>query len=143
MVNYMGNWHLIAYCHLRREWRDFLLGRMTNCHMTATPFQIRPKDAWQPLLQDTFGIFQGKRKFNVVLRFTPERSRWVKDEVWHEAQSEVVEADGALIRTLPASHEAEIMMEILKHGSQVEVLEPDWLREMVREEIRASAKNYQ
>lgn len=29
---------------------------------------------------------------------------------------------------LQGSHEAEIMMEILKHGSHVEVLEPEWLR---------------
>ena len=23
MVNYMGNWHLIAFCHLRNGWREF------------------------------------------------------------------------------------------------------------------------
>jgi predicted DNA-binding transcriptional regulator YafY len=143
MVNYMGNWHLIAYCHLREAWRDFLLARMTECQLTVTSFPTRPKDAWQPLLQDTFGIFQNTRKFDVVLRFTPERARWVKAEVWHEDQSEVVEADGALIRTIPASHEAEIMMEILKHGAQVEVLEPVWLRKKVADEIRTAAENYQ
>ncbi|MEI8355982.1 MAG: WYL domain-containing protein, partial [Deltaproteobacteria bacterium] len=31
MVNYMGNWHLISFCHLRNDWRDFVLGRMTLC----------------------------------------------------------------------------------------------------------------
>ncbi|MFZ4859672.1 MAG: helix-turn-helix transcriptional regulator [Desulfuromonadaceae bacterium] len=28
MVNYMGNWHLISFCHLRNDWRDFVLGRI-------------------------------------------------------------------------------------------------------------------
>jgi predicted DNA-binding transcriptional regulator YafY len=41
--------------------------------------------------------------------------------------------DGSLILNLPASHEAEIMMEILKHGSHVEVLEPEWIRSKVAE----------
>ncbi|MBI2354851.1 MAG: YafY family transcriptional regulator [Deltaproteobacteria bacterium] len=136
MVNYMGNWHLIAFCHLRNDWRDFVLGRMTLCNVEGTAFQIREKEEWQPFLQNTFGIFQNRQSFNVVLRFTPERSRWIKGEICHEAQTEVVQDDGSLVRTIPASHEAEIMMEILKHGSHVEVLEPEWLKEKVIKEMR-------
>ena len=34
------------------------------------------------------------------------------------------------------------MMEILKHGSQVEVLEPKWLRDKVVKEIKAAVKIY-
>ena len=142
MVNCMGNWHLIAFCHLRNDWRDFLLGRITLCHAEKTAFAIRPKDEWQPFLQNSFGIYQNRELFDVVLRFTPERSRWIKEEVWHEGQKEYVEANGSLIRTIPVSHEAEIMMEILKHGSQVEVLEPKWLRSKVAKEIKAAMQNY-
>ena len=56
--------------------------------------------------------------------------------MWHEAQSEVIQKDGSLEITVPASHKQEIMMEILKHGSHVEVLEPEWLREKVVKEMR-------
>jgi hypothetical protein len=77
-----------------------------------------------------------------VLRFTPERSRWIRDEIWHEGQTESVHDDGSLVRTIPVSHEGEIMMEILKHGSQVEVLEPKWLREKIITEINESVKIY-
>ena len=142
MVNYMGNWHLIAYCHIRNDWRDFVLGRLTLCRVDGVSFQIRDKEEWQPFLQNTFGIFQNRESFNVVLRFTPERSRWIKGEVWHEGQSEEFTEDGSLVRTIPASHEAEIMMEILKHGSHVEVLEPEWLREKVINEMKETVKNY-
>jgi predicted DNA-binding transcriptional regulator YafY len=34
------------------------------------------------------------------------------------------------------------MMEILKHGSQVEVLEPEWLREKIIKEINDAVKKY-
>jgi predicted DNA-binding transcriptional regulator YafY len=142
MVNYMGNWHLIAFCRLRNDWRDFVLGRMTLCSVEGELFQIRDKVEWQPYLQNTFGIFQNRQNFNVVLRFTPERSRWIKGEMWHEAQSEEVQEDGYLVRTIPASHEQEIMMEILKHGSHVEVLEPDWLREKVVKELEHTVEKY-
>jgi len=142
MVNYMGNWHLIAFCQLRNDWRDFVLGRMSLCNVEGTAFQIREKEEWQPFLQNTFGIFQNRQSFNVVLRFSPERSRWIKGEIWHERQTEVVLDDGSLVRTIPASHEGEIMMEILKHGSQVEVLEPEWLKEKVFNEINDAVKKY-
>jgi predicted DNA-binding transcriptional regulator YafY len=33
------------------------------------------------------------------------------------------------------------MMEILKHGSHVEVLEPEWLREKIIKEINDAVKN--
>jgi predicted DNA-binding transcriptional regulator YafY len=83
-------------------------------------------------LANTFGTFQNLTRFNVVLRFTPERLRWVKGEPWHEGQGEVIKDDGSLVLTIPVSHETEIMMETLKHGSQVEVLEPEWLRKRVK-----------
>jgi predicted DNA-binding transcriptional regulator YafY len=34
------------------------------------------------------------------------------------------------------------MMEILKHGSHVEVLEPEWLREKVVQEMQGTVKKY-
>lgn len=143
MVNYMGNWHLIAFCHLRNDWRDFVLGRMTLSSVEGTAFKIRDKEEWQPFLHNTFGIFQTKKSFDVKLRFTPERSRWIRGEMWHEAQTEVLQDDGSLILTIPASHEAEIMMEILKHGSHVEVLEPEWLRDKVIMEMKDAVNKYQ
>jgi len=39
-------------------------------------------------------------------------------------------------------YEAEIMMEIIKHGSHVEVLEPTWLRNKVVNEMKDAVKNY-
>ena len=142
MVNYMGNWHLIAYCHLRKDWRDFVVGRMTLCNVEGHAFQIRDKDEWFPYLQNTFGIFQNRMSFNVVLHFTADRSRWIKDETWHESQTEVTLDDGSLVRTIPVSHDAEIMMEILKHGSHVEVLEPEWLKAKVINEMKCAIKKY-
>jgi len=102
-----------------------------------------PKDEWQPFLENTFGIFQNRESFNVKLRFSPERSRWIRGEVWHEGQTEELLEDDSLILTIPASHEVEIMMEILKHGSHVEVLEPEWLRITIKNELLRSVKVYE
>ena len=43
MVNYMGNWHLIAFCRLRNDWRDFVLGRMTLCQVEGETLPDPPQ----------------------------------------------------------------------------------------------------
>lgn len=142
LVNYMGNWHLIAYCRKRQDWRDFLLSRLSDCTVSEGNFTPRPESEWKPFLTDTFGIFQNRASFPVVLRFSPARSRWIRGQIWHPDQTMEELRRGALKLTLPVSHEAEIMMEILKHGAQVEVLEPKWLRDKIKKEINKMTRKY-
>lgn len=142
LVNYMGNWHLIAFCRKRQDWRDFLLSRLSDCNVSEESFTPRPESEWKPFLIDTFGIFQSRENFPVVLRFSPVRSRWIRGQIWHPDQTTEELPGGALNLTIPVSHEAEIMMEILKHGAHVEVLEPKWLRHRVKKEITKMAKKY-
>ncbi|MHB8091227.1 MAG: helix-turn-helix transcriptional regulator [Syntrophales bacterium] len=143
LVNYMGTWHLIAFCRLRHDWRDFLLSRISACRVSEEEFVPHPETEWRPLLTDTFGIFQNRESFPVVLRFSPLRSRWVRGQIWHRDQKAEEFPDGSLQLTIPVSHEAEIIMEILKHGSHVEVLAPGWLRKKVGREIKKMQRNYQ
>lgn len=142
LLNYLGTWHLIAYCRLRQDWRDFVLPRMTDLVVESEHFSYRPRAEWEPLLTGTFGIFQNRDSFAVTLRFTPERSRLVNGQVWHPAQQVDFDRDGALLLTLPASHPAEILMSILGHGAEVEVLAPDWLRGQVAGEIKRMGQRY-
>ena len=58
---------------------------------------------------------------NSVFCFTCERSRGVKYEACEAPQD--VQEEGSLLLTISASHEAEVLMEIMKHGSYLEVLE--------------------
>jgi predicted DNA-binding transcriptional regulator YafY len=38
LVFYALNWHMIAWCHKRNEYRDFRVSRIENLRETATPF---------------------------------------------------------------------------------------------------------
>lgn len=41
LVFYAFAWHLIAYCHLRNEYRDFKLLRIRSLQLTENPFEIK------------------------------------------------------------------------------------------------------
>lgn len=42
IVFYAFSWHLIAYCHLRHDYRDFKLSRIDQLDATEHPFEIDP-----------------------------------------------------------------------------------------------------
>ncbi|MBP8646725.1 MAG: WYL domain-containing protein [Syntrophobacteraceae bacterium] len=142
LVNYQGAWHLVAWCRLRGDWRDFVLARISRCAVDTGSFEPRPPALWRSFLEGTFGIFQGQELFEVTLRFSPDLARWARGQCWHPAQRVTERESGELDLTLPVSHETEILMEILKYGSRVEVLEPAPLRCRVRKEMEAMLEKY-
>jgi hypothetical protein len=88
-------------------------------------------------------LFAGADTQTAVLRFTPESARWVADEVWHSRQVGRIEPDGSYVLELPFSREQELVMDLLRHGSGVEVLAPPALRERVASELAAAAQQYE
>jgi predicted DNA-binding transcriptional regulator YafY len=79
----------------------------------------------------------------VTIRFTPEKSKWVQDQVWHREQKKKVLPDGSLELSFPVADFSEIAMEILKHGSGVKVIRPESLRTRIRQEAEKISSLYQ
>ena len=71
-----------------------------------------------------------------------ERARWVATEQWHPQQRTRFDPDGSYLLELPYSDHRELVMDILKHGPEVEVLAPDSLRAEVRDALQAALERY-
>jgi predicted DNA-binding transcriptional regulator YafY len=136
LFNYMGTWHLIGYCRLRKEIRDFALSRISDANVSTEPFKIQADFDFKKYFLSTFGLYKGKSTKEVTLRFTPEKSKWIKDQIWHKDQKVKYLKDGSLELSFPVSDFSEIKMEILKHGDQVEVIKPASLREIIKQEVQ-------
>ena len=91
-----------------------------------------------------YGIFAGAKQKShwATLRFTPEAAQWVKDEQWHPAQQAKMAEDGSLTLRLPYADMTELAMDVLRHGEQVQVIEPAALAKYVTERHRAAAGVY-
>jgi predicted DNA-binding transcriptional regulator YafY len=142
LVHYRDNWYLDAWCHLRNALRVFAVDAIGAAEMlesTAKAVSGRRLDAE---LAGGYGIFAGKPLTWARLRFTPGRARWVSVEQWHPQQRGRFEADGSWLLELPYSAEHELLMDILRHGPEVEVLAPARLRQRVREQLAAAASRY-
>jgi predicted DNA-binding transcriptional regulator YafY len=141
-VHYRENWYLDAWCHLREDIRSFAVDAIRAAEIVDEPAREVSAEALDEVLGSGYGIFSGRATHTAHLRFTPQRARWVAAEEWHPGQLSRFEADGSYLLELPYSDDRELVMDILKHGPDVEVLDPPELRERVRELLNETLQHY-
>jgi predicted DNA-binding transcriptional regulator YafY len=117
--------------------RSFAIDAIHRAEILDQPARDIDDAHLDEVLGSGYGIFSGADVQWAVLRFSPERSRWVAQEKWHPDQQGKALDDGGFELRVPYSDEPELLMDILRHGRHVEVLEPADLREAVRREHEA------
>jgi predicted DNA-binding transcriptional regulator YafY len=142
LIFYRDNWYLDSYCHLRKGLRSFSVDGIREAGLVYKKCEEVSDKALNQYFAEGYGIFSGPITQRVKLRFTPERARWVTGESWHPEQQASFDKEGYYIIEFGYSQDPELIMDILKHGSAVEVLSPATLRTKVKNEISKSLKNY-
>ena len=143
LAHYRDNWYLDCWCHLRKGLRSFAVDAIAGAELKEDQPAKEVSDVeLEKVLGTGYGIFAGDRTHQAVLRFTPEAARWVASEKWHSQQESTVEPDGSYRLSVPYAKETELVMDILRHGSDVEVLSPPSLRQTVRQRLEATLKQY-
>jgi len=143
LIYYRENWYLDGYCHLREGLRSFAVDGIRSAVLTNTKAQEIADKECQEHFAQSYGIFSGKATQRAKLRFTPEHARWVAGENWHGQQVGSFDKEGYFILEFDFNQDTELVMDILKHGSGVEVLSPASLKNKVKAELEKAFKNYQ
>jgi predicted DNA-binding transcriptional regulator YafY len=142
LVNYKGNWYLDAWCHASDGIRMFSLDSIERARLTddkAKEVSLKTVDAE---LGGGYGIYRGRELQWATLVFSAEAAKWVRSEVWHEQQKSRELADGQFELEVPFTDPAELEMEILRHGENVEVVAPAALRTRIAQRLAQAAKRY-
>ncbi len=142
LVHYRDNWLMDGYCHLRKELRTFSIDRVRAAReLDAAADNIAETDLDEHFAS-SYGIFSGKANKTAVLQFSRERARWVADERWHPQQTGQYLTDGRYELRIPYRDERELVMDVLRHGAEVEVVSPAALRESVTALLREALEHY-
>jgi predicted DNA-binding transcriptional regulator YafY len=142
LIFYRDNWYLDAYCHMRKGLRSFALDGVRQAALLNKKTEEISEKELHENFAESYGIFSGKAIQRAKLRFTPERARWVAGETWHGQQTSSFDKDGNYILEFDYNQDPELVMEILKHGSGVEVLAPANLKKRVIEELKKNLARY-
>jgi predicted DNA-binding transcriptional regulator YafY len=131
-----------AWCHLRKGVRSFSIDAITTAEMLALPAKDISSTQLKKHFEKGYGIFSGKNVRWAKLRFSPSRARWVSSESWHPEQRGSYESDGSYLLELPYSDDRELLMDVLRHGNEVEILEPKELRSRVKSLLKSALNKY-
>jgi len=142
LVHYRDNWYLDAWCHRKNNYRTFAIERIAQARVLGKRAKAISEQALDDYFTNAFGIFSGPAKHVAVLRFTPERARWVAEEEWHPEQQSRWLDNGDYELRIPYGNPRELIMDILKYGADVEVVSPASLRNEVKRRIESMREIY-
>lgn len=142
LIYYRDNWYVDAWCHSRNDVRSFSIDAIHKVSLLDAKTKNVKDSELEKILASGYGIFSGKKLATAKLRFTPERARWTVSESWHPKQQGRTEKDGSYILEFPFNDDRELIGDILRFGSDVEVLSPSTLRSRVAEQLRTAAAKY-
>lgn len=139
LVHYRDNWYLDAWCHVKRGLRMFALDAITKGEVLQQAARDMPEEYLRAVLESGYGIFSGRRTGMARIRFSAARTRWVAKESWHPRQEGKLDAQGRYLLKFPYSNDLELVMDLLRHIPEVEVLGPKSLRNHLAARIKRAA----
>lgn len=142
LTHYRDNWYLDAWCHKSNGLRTFALDCVRGADLLDEAAHDIDEARLNLELGGSYGIFSGAPTATAVLRFTPERARWVSAEQWHPHQQGVWMADGSYELSVPYHRDEELILDILRYGPDVEVVAPATLRIAVAQRLEQAAARY-
>lgn len=136
-----GTIYFIGYCHLRKDVRTFVVDRIRLLRLTEEMFQ-RPSDFdLEKYSRHSFKVAHDKL-YVVKVRISPLWARYVGEKTWHQSQKMRKNPDKSLELTYRVAGLTEIKQWVLSWGPEAEVIEPERLREMIKQDLRKALLTY-
>jgi predicted DNA-binding transcriptional regulator YafY len=135
--------YVIAYCCEKKSICTFIIDRILGeVTIEAETFEI-PKDFnIDQYLASAWGAFADQKVEVIKLRFSKRISLAIKETSFHPSQVTELKNDGSLLMTLKVNNTGDFHAWIMSWGKDVEVLEPEAVRNQMMDVIRTQAILY-
>lgn len=138
-------WYIVAYSEEASALRVYAMDRILALKPTGEKFKMPKGFQVDDLFESSYGIYlpEGEEPVLVKLRTTLREAAYLQDLPLHPSQVFLgTEGDFCLfaLRVIPNPN---FIMELIKHGKRLEILEPESLREQVKQELRNALNLYE
>jgi predicted DNA-binding transcriptional regulator YafY len=138
LTYYGDRWHLIAWCRVRQDYRDFRTDRIQELAALSARFEPRTNFSLDEFLQRTD---QPRTTVTAVIRVDPVTAERVRKEApFKIVKEERTENDVSF--TIEAGNWDWYMGWFLSFGSRVTIIEPDAFRARLFEVAQATANHH-
>jgi predicted DNA-binding transcriptional regulator YafY len=137
-------WYLVAIDNKDQKVKTFGLDRISNLSISDQGFTY-PKDInIEQIFQNCFGIISDEDYCaeEIVLSFSKHQAKYIKSLPLHPSQELIFEDTKEVRFKLFVKPTFDFMMEILSYGPDVEILEPAYVREELKNKLNNTLSKY-
>lgn len=134
-------WYLVAQDLKDGNVKTFGLDRISNLKITDTKFKSVSYNV-EKEFQHAFGVETYSKAEKIVLQFDRQQGNYIRTFPLHESQRIVKQTNDLIAVELFIHITNDIIMELLKYGSTVQVLEPESLISEMKNRVENMAKLY-
>ncbi len=137
-------WYMVAHIVGTQRIRIYSLDRIEALEPTNRSFKLPAKFDGRDFFAQSFGITVDEQcpVEKIRIRVTPKQSNYLRTLPLHATQNETQHSDSYSIFEYRLRPTYDFQQEIRKYGADVEVLEPQWLRDKFYEEAKANYELY-
>ncbi|TXD81870.1 WYL domain-containing protein [Subsaximicrobium wynnwilliamsii] len=142
LKEYQNRWYVVG--ETENGFRVFGLDRLSDLQVLDNkPFRNKTEEANEKL-SHTVGLnFSDYEPRHIVLRFDVSQKPYLESLKLHRSQEELTNgSNGFYTVKLFVSYNFELKQQLLKYGSLVQVLEPDFVRADIKAELEKAFKAY-
>ena len=138
-------WYLLGYMKEREALRTIALDRILNMEVLKASFELPADFDARKYFADVVGIYVNKDNpvTKIKIRAYGVQADYLRSTPLHKSQSEVRSKHGEFAEfTYRLCETPELVNQLLAMGDKVEILEPETLREKIKENLLASLARY-
>jgi predicted DNA-binding transcriptional regulator YafY len=140
---FRNRWYVVGLYKNDTTFISFGVDRIKSLQVLDRKFEVntslKPKEWFDNVIGFPYNNTDIKK---VVLSFTPMQGKYIKTLPLHHSQEILIDNDTELRIALYLIINFELKMEILKYGSAVKVLEPQYLVDNIKQELLEALKKY-
>ncbi|SKB74481.1 helix-turn-helix transcriptional regulator [Daejeonella lutea] len=131
-----NSWHLIAFCRMRNDYRDFRFDRIYSMELTQIDFSKEHQTLKEYLARYDVESPENQSLPLVIIRVNKDKAYWLENQKYHQGFiSETDENDGIAMSFLCSSLHG-FARWFMMFGDHAEVIQPEALKDEVRKLIK-------
>ncbi len=137
-----NRYYLIAYDLDKNDFRNYGLDRISNFVITSEK-QKTPEINVEAFYQHAFGIQCYNDPVEIILEFANDQKQYIQSLPLHASQKIIKENNETFTVELFMHPTNDFVMEIMRYGAICEVIEPPFLRDRIKDEVKYLQEKYQ
>jgi len=144
LKEFRNRWYVLANDLKDSRVKSFALDRLSDLEITKKRFQAPGHFDVNQHFKYCFGIIGPNEHTpqNVILSFDPLQGKYIKTLPLHESQQILIDNQEELRVKLTVYLTQDFLMELLSHGQNLRVIEPERLVKEIKDSLQETLKQY-